>query len=461
MADVFHTAQSDSHSTRCLLPLLQPVRHCLHAFLSTVDALRLMRASRSITAALLSGYAFVDHVFTFQSHTAADIRRCIALYARYDMRILRMVLPRHWNEPLVDVVSVLPRSLVCLAVGSAAEAADLRRSAAYAPLDGGVDSDSEELVAQPVVDARFPRDRQSERDGAEGEFYRLIHPVDASEVNETAWRVWHFAPIFSEFNQPISPGALPHGLRYLQLNEEFNQPLQAGSMPDTVEVLQFGDRFHQPLDMGHLPASLTHLIFDGGFKQLSPGVLPAGLQRLHLGGVLAPLQPGALPPQLQQLSFGHADTQPLLPGAIPSSVTHLKLSLSFNSPLLPGCIPHGVEHLNLGYSFNQPLLPGVLPTTLRELVISRHYKQSLQPGSLPNGLTVLAFHDDARFQQKLRPGLIPSSVIALSLASTYKQQLMAGGIPASVRWLRLSGRYATRDLSSVLSPSTRVVWSYY
>lgn len=53
----------------CLLPLLQPVRQCLHPLFSSADAARLMRASRSITAALLADYAFVDHVFTYNNHT--------------------------------------------------------------------------------------------------------------------------------------------------------------------------------------------------------------------------------------------------------------------------------------------------------------------------------------------------------------------------------------------------------
>ena len=39
----------------CMLHSLQPIRHCLHTFLSARDAFCLMRAGRSTTAALLVG----------------------------------------------------------------------------------------------------------------------------------------------------------------------------------------------------------------------------------------------------------------------------------------------------------------------------------------------------------------------------------------------------------------------
>ena len=51
-------------------------------------------------------------------------------------------------------------------------------------------------------------------------------------------------------NQSIPPGALPRGLRFLQLGSHFNQPLQHGSIPDTIEVLHLGGDFNQPLLVG-------------------------------------------------------------------------------------------------------------------------------------------------------------------------------------------------------------------
>ena len=42
-----------------------------------------MCVSRSINASLLSDYAYVDHAFTYYSHTIADVKRYLALYARH------------------------------------------------------------------------------------------------------------------------------------------------------------------------------------------------------------------------------------------------------------------------------------------------------------------------------------------------------------------------------------------
>ena len=109
-----------AHAAACLLPLLQPVRHCLHPFVSSRDAARLRQTSRSITACLLSGYVFLDHVFFDCFPATADVKRSLAFYAHYDMRITRMGLPEEWNEPLVDSESgrsVLPASLIALTLG--------------------------------------------------------------------------------------------------------------------------------------------------------------------------------------------------------------------------------------------------------------------------------------------------------------------------------------------------------
>ena len=62
------------------------------------------------------------------------------------------------------------------------------------------------------------------------------------------------------------------------------------------------------------------------------------------------------------------------------------------------------------------------------------------------------------YQHSLQPGLLPASVVVVILHEAYKAALVAGGIPATVRLLRLPRRYAVKDLTSVLSPSTQVVW---
>ena len=59
-------SQFTTYTGPCLLPFLQPVRLCLHGFVSSGDdAARFMQASRFITASVLAGYAFLDHAFTF------------------------------------------------------------------------------------------------------------------------------------------------------------------------------------------------------------------------------------------------------------------------------------------------------------------------------------------------------------------------------------------------------------
>ena len=438
-----------SHTEHCLLPLIQPVRHCLHGFLSAATVTRLMQASRSLTVSLLAGYSFVDHVFTYDNQTAADVKRSIALYTRYRMRIVRMSLPRRWKgEPLVDSESGqswLPASVEALALGP--EMGDRQRgSLVYSAYARNTQSQQgtwwheEDSLCAWMVCCRL-------ESGGSADEHRSAFEYDICR---------------GAFNQLIPPGVLPRGLRFLQFNGHFNQPLQVGSIPDTVEALQFCRNFNQPLEAGHLPASLTHLVFGRDFNQpLLPGVLPTGLRSLHLGWRFeALLQPGMLPPQLQHLTFGYYYNHPLGPGVVPPSVTHLKLSMYFNQPLEVGCIPRGVEYLDLGWFFNKPLLPAVLPTSLRVLNIGRHFNRPLVPGSLPDGLEVLAFHSVASFQHELQPGVIPATVVAVILGKQYEAELVPGGIPETVRWLRLPWYYHGDDLSGVLAPSTTVsFWS--
>ena len=384
-----------------------------------------MRTSHSTITALLSSYGFVDHVF-FARHSCSvvEVKRSIAFYAHYGLRILRMCLPRDWTEPLVDRETrrpVLPASLIALSLG-AGQPAD-SRSLVWPASDGcgsmGRVVDGEEPDTASSLDARL---RRWERDNC----------------CDTWADVFEHGVSQGRFNQPIPPGALPHGLRFLECSRRYNQSLLVGSIPDTVEALQFGESFNRILRPDQLPASLTHLSFEGVYNQpLLPGVLPAGLRLLHLG-----------------VSYN----QPIPPGHIPPSVTHLRLSRCFDHVLECGSIQHGVLRLHLGQSFNQPLLPGVLPLSLTELVVSQYYNQLLQPGSLPDGLKVLVFHKWAKFQHALQPGVVPASVRVVSLGEQYEQELVPGGIPSTVEWLRLPSTYAATDLTGRLSPSTHVVW---
>ena len=63
------------------------------------------------------------------------------------------------------------------------------------------------------------------------------------------------------FNQPLSPGVIPHSVTHLRLSSHFNQPLQAGSIPHGgVVYLHLGRSFNQPLLSGMLPTSLRELV---------------------------------------------------------------------------------------------------------------------------------------------------------------------------------------------------------
>ena len=435
-----------SSTLPCLLPLLQPVRLCLHTFISSRDAARLMQASRSITACLLTDYAFVDHVFEHRSVAAA--KRSYALFALYHMRILRLCLPREWNEPLIDRTtgrSLLPASLVALTMGEE-PSGPMDKKMMHAAFTGGEAEEAE-----------------VEDDGGWAEYgdrrlTRLVRQWEETNSCST-WKQSPYGGGAGFFDKPIPPGALPRSLRCLHFNNNYNQPLQAGGISEGVQVVHFGYAFNQVLEAGHLPASLTHLGFGAMYnEQLLPGVLPTGLQRLHLGGQYKhPLQPGALPAQLRRLTLSHDYNQPLLPGAIPRSVTHLELNDSFIQPLSVGSVPEGIVHLRLGDAFNHPLLPGVLPTSLRVLVINNHDQRALQPGSLPDGLQVLAFRERSMLRHTLQPGVIPASVIVVSMSRFYGAKLVAGSIPSTVRWLRLPYKYAEKELRGVLSPATRIV----
>ena len=405
-----------------------------------------MGVSRSITLVLLSNYAFVHHRFTFR--TAAELKRSTAFYAHYRLRILRLSLPQEWNEPLIDNEtgqSQLPESLISLTLGMVNDLSEPEPEERLFLLDAtaALDDGSEQRCS---ASGSMERELQLER---RVRYYEKINRLQESPVQEYGY-------CKGSFDQPIPPGALRHGLCFLQFNATYKQPLQVGSIPDTVEVLQFGTYSHQ-LERGHLPASLTHLVFGSYRPPILPGVLPAGLRRLHLGGHNQPLRVGALPSQLQYLSLGDRFAHPLSPGTIPSSVTHLRLSDRFSHTLQVGSVPHGVHYLHLGSSFNHPLPPRVLPASLRELMVSSHFNQCLEPGSLPAGLEALAFPPNAAFQQTIHPGVIPASVIAVAMSEKYEQEILAGSIPATVRLLRLPSRYSATSLSAVLSPLTRVI----
>ena len=452
------SSRRNNHPGLCLLPLLQPVRLCLHPFLSDDDAARLMRASRSVTTLLLSGFSFAEHVFT--PRCIADVKRAVAVYERYNMRILRICAIGAWSGPLIDRKSgrsVFPASLLALTFGWMEIHSDNVDRWPHAA-NAAFDSRPGEACGEEVSSGR------------PSEFNRLmgaVRVIARGNENDRSWDVMQYRGYGGATYMSLPPGSLPPGLRFLQINDSYVLPLQVGSIPDSVAFLQLGRDFNRPLAVGHLPASLTHLVLSfssdsrpwgGCFSQpLLPGVLPAGLRRLRVGPSWNHyLLPGALPLQLVELSLGSAFNLPIHPGVIPASVRRIRLSDAFDQPLQVGSIPHGVTHLQLGLRYDQPLPPGVLPATLRELAISQSFSQPLQVGSLPDGLVALAFHIHAAYQHVLQPGIIPASVQALDMGGSYRQQLVAGGIPATVRWVMLPLRYSRHGRDSMLAPSTKI-----
>ena len=421
-----------------------------------------MWAGRSITAALLSEYAFVDHVFSYidDECTTDQIKRSLAFYARYGMRILRVCLPCKWNEPLLDAEtgrSVLPASLIALTIGGVDDTAeDLdhreeRRCVAFAEfVDGGGWRGREEAEVWGDGDEQIERCVRQWEEEEDDSCY--------------TWDLFEYASCIGHFNQLIPPGALPASLRYLQLGNAFDQPLEVGSIPDSVELLQFNSTLAEPLEAGHLPASLTHFVFHGHYNHpLQPGALSAGLRRVYLSsGFDDPLLPGVLPSQLRALHLGHNYDHPLPPGAIPATVTHLRLSNRFNQPLQVGSIPHGVSIFTSAIISNTHCCQAHCPP-LSVSLLSATVQPALLPGALPDGLQLLAFPTDS-LCQPLRPGVILASMRARSMGCMYKQLLAAGGIPATVQWLPLphvevSGELVQGVLSS--TTATEVVKWYW
>ena len=429
------------HASGSLIQL-EPLRQHFHHFLADATAARLLQTSRAIAQSLLDGYAFAGHVFTFPSAAAMD--RTCALYTRYNMRVRRLCLPaatRGEGKP-----PELPPSLLCLALAPVQCWASEQHPCML--LDGC------DPLRCTEVEEEDEADEAADDDAAFSWRMRRV------ETMRRTWELYDFGACHGQFNGRLKASTLPHGLRFLQLNDSYKWPLRAGSVPDSVQVMQLGRLFDKPLQVGSLPTSLVYLVLNDQYHHtLLPGVLPTGLQHLKFGrSYNTELLPGALPSFLERISFGKDWNRPIMPGVIPPPVRYLRLSQLFNQPLYAGSIPHGVTHLNLGAKFDHPLMPGVLPSSLRELIISCNFVQPLQPGSLPDGVEVVVFTAWGVFQQPLLPGIIPASVVLLSMPRMYRLEVVAGSIPATVKWLRVSRDRSEGDVRAVLSPSTRLIW---
>ena len=419
---------------------LAPICSVFQAFLTDGDAARLLRVSRG-ACALLRHFTFRAHAF--QPSTSLQLRRCLALYDRLGLCITRLCLPCDFNEPLLDGSTgrpLLPASLVALALGQAEP--DDWATSMMADMSRLLSLDSEDEGGR----------QQQQPADAEGEYEGLLRRVDA----RTSWRLRPYCAVYSDYSLAIPPGALPAGLRCLQLNDWHEPALQEGSIPASVTVLQAGRRYTQRLSL--LGPSITTLLLDDiGSRALSPGELSPSLRWLHVGHCSPALQVGSLPPRLKGLDLRlpkhHA---PIRAGVIPRSVTHLRFD-GFQQPLQQGLLPDGLQHLHLGSTFDYPIPPHALPTSLRELILSDGYRQPLLPGSLPDGLQLLQL-PRRWYRPAIAPGVIPPSVRLILFPTLYSTRLLVGGVPSTVRWVRFP-RYYEWVVAERLSPHTEVVWS--
>ena len=382
---------------------LGAVRSVFQSFLSDCEAGLLLSVSRCSSACLLSGYTFCQHVFRPES--AERLRAMTALYER-----LR-------DEP--SGRSLLPSSLLALALGWVAEKEEASTSmfAHLACLAASGELREEEAVAA------------SKHGG-----HTLLRRVQPGQ----SWclRPYSAADGGLSRHQPIAAGAIPEGVRFLQLSWQSEQALLPGSIPSTVTFVQCCGGLQQPL-AGPLPDGLTHLILgERCIDLLLPpsSSLPSSLQQLRFDHWDQPLHVGSLPPRLQRLDMGQLWNQPLPASVLPASLTHVKLSDRFNQPLVRGSIAEGVVHLSLGAAFNQPLRRGVLPSTLRELVLGDGFRQPLEVGSLPSGLQLLRLPNG--YSQPLSAALWPACLQLLDV-SGYAGEVAEGVLPASLRWVAL------------------------
>ena len=379
-----------------------------------------MRVGRTFVLSLLAGYCFRQHVFRPESPSSLSSMR--ALYEQWGMRITRLCLPERWYDyhvPLIDEASgasLLPSSLEALALGHVSlreEAESMFAHLGTLASTGHLRADE----AEPIGSTNG---------------YKWLRRVET----QSSWRMKPYSKAEGGYPlKPIPPGAIPQGVRFLQLAEHYNRPLLPGAIPATVRFLQCGHSFNQPPEEGALPEGLTHLILGDRYAvELPSGGLPSSLQRLRLGGYDQPLQPHHLPPRLERLDMGVRYNQPLPPGVLPPTLTHVRLSDRFNQRSVKGSIPRSVVHLSMGRAFNFPLPAGVLPSALHELLLSDGFRHPLEPGSLPNQLRLLRM--PAGYAQTLHSSLWPSTLQAIDLTG-YMGEVAEGVLPASLRWLSL------------------------
>ncbi|EFA78724.1 hypothetical protein PPL_08185 [Heterostelium album PN500] len=326
--------------------------------------------------------------------------------------------------------------------------------------------------------------------------------------------------VFNKFNQRLTPGFFPEGIRKINLGYNFNQPLEAGHLPSTLKYLGLGDLFDHAIAPGTLPSGLEHLYFGFVYNQpFEAGSLPDSLRILRLSSkfnqplgrdVLPPLLNDleicrnfksslhSLPASLEKLKFHNfsnlwipkiqslsnlkylmligEDTFELNPGDLPENIE----SLSLHKCTIHGsAIPKSVKSLNI--SFTEYLYEEIFPVGVNfhfeELVIGNvkldkhsldnvkinqlcldHYFHDLEEGSIPHGIETVSLGHNINLA--IPPGVLPNSVKQLVLADTYEaDSLKRGSIPPSVENLSLKSYFAnmTTIEDGVISDSVKTL----
>ena len=213
---------------------LGPARFVLHLFLEDDDAARLMRVSRSVTAAVLVGFRFIQHTFSVDS--SAQLHRLRAVYESQGLLITRMETLSSFNEPLEDGEggSLLPPSLIALMLGEEVETSDDQEESMLDAVD----------AYQAHALSRGGYDEANRR----SDFAQLMAELK-----------WPFTDLQGDFDRSLPVGCLPKSLRFLIFPPTFNQPILPHSLPFTLLYLQMGERWDQRVDGGWLCESVRHV----------------------------------------------------------------------------------------------------------------------------------------------------------------------------------------------------------
>jgi len=194
-------------------------------------------------------------------------------------------------------------------------------------------------------------------------------------------------------------------------------------LPNSIKKLTFSVRFNNLID-NYIPLGVTHLTFNGYFKQLDSKGNPSSITQLIIKD--------HIPSSVTHLQFGY-NFNGRIDNCIPSGITHLTFGWNFNQPI-KDCIPSSVTHLIFGFCFNQPI-DDCIPPSVTHLKFGTWFNP--KDKCIPFGVTHLTF---GNYFNRPIDGCIPSSVTHLILDEGFNQPIN-DCIPCSVKYLEFKGNY--------------------